>query len=319
MSLKVMIVGMGIGQLYEKVCKSSKRYKYDIITVDKDPNKKAMFHNISSALEKHPTVDMSIICLPNYLHLSAAKKLYEVSKVVLVEKPGFKTKAEWDMIFAKRNNIFMIKNNMFRKNIRDIHKLISKNKENIQSLNIKWLNANRIPNPGGWFTNKEFAFSGVSSDLVPHLLSIYFGVINEYYPVMPVTVEQRYTLKDIKSSDYGKVDMNGVYDVDDYCKLTVSAIAGFPTTIEASWKTPEIKENEIGLEIVYKDDTPSVKYDFGLCPESAYLEMIHYFSDMNSQKADIQNYIDCWIHSVLETIKNKFYGTNTILSHDGQP
>ena len=30
-------------------------------------------------------------------------------------------------------------------------------------LNIKWLNNNRVPNPGGWSTNKKLAGGGVAS------------------------------------------------------------------------------------------------------------------------------------------------------------
>ena len=85
---------------------------------------------------------------------------------------------------------------------------------------LRWINKNRIPNPGSWFTEKSLAFGGVSRDLIPHMLS-YYTALTDFTKgkQLSAVAEQRWNLDQIDSTDYGVINHKGQYDVDDRCEL----------------------------------------------------------------------------------------------------
>lgn len=314
MKRKVLIVGLGIGKLYEDVCKnmlySKNNYRnleIETVTVDKDPDKNSDFATISAAIDYHKTFDMSIICLPNYLHKDAALKLIPVSTIVLVEKPGVSSTEEWKQLYRIRGNCFMIKNNMYRNIYEGIQKNLSEFKTSIRDLKLIWINRNRVPYPGGWFTNKELAFSGVSSDLMVHLLSIYCMLVK--YPtnksIDTILVKQNYNMDTIDGTDYGHIIDGGIYNVDDYCQVRIDNII-----METAWKAP-VDTDVFELHFEFYDNKPDIVYELGLCPVNVYDTMLYRFL-IGDFDASYQYMCDVWIHEQLETIKNIFYDAKNI-------
>lgn len=304
---KILIIGLGIGKLYRTLLENNNHGQYEILTVDIDPNKHPKYLDLDSCYSEHPKIDMALVCCPNYLHDSYITKLTQLNMcdVIVVEKPGLPTAFAWSnkVTAGFPTKLLMVKNNLYRNSLIDeIKKTISDNINDISGINIDWLNVDRIPNPGSWFTNKELAFGGVSRDLMPHLLSIYYGL----FKLMPVpilaTAYQKYTLDDISKSDYGTITVEGgVYDVDDHAQMVLQTNTDgkqFVVTISAAWKT-ELTDPKIGVTIIFKNGT-KVFYDFGLCPGNAYYKMIEDYLTMDDTQYQNHVHIDTWIHNSLD-------------------
>jgi len=288
---------MGIGNLYAKVLDE---LGHGIITVDSDPNKGADFTSVEAAIEECRMFDTAHICTPNFTHASIAKQLSPHTRVVFIEKPGVSTSASWSNLYFHNQNCryLMVKNNQWRSNIPELVKLVNQSK----SIEIRWHNKDRVPSPGTWFTTRELAFGGVSRDLMPHLLSL-FMVLEPYYKSATQTLKvatQNWTLEDVANTDYGTVNVNGVYDVDDSCQLEY-VCNNRKWTLDANWRT--LNEDDRAIIFTLEDNT-QVKVELGLCPEEAYKTMIQdtlnsYYEApfWNKQLAQ-----DLWIHQQIETL-----------------
>ena len=158
---------------------------------------------------------------------------------------------------------------------------------------INWINDNRVPKPGSWFTNKGLAFGGVSRDLMPHLLSLYQMFEPDWRNSTPkwTKKERRWNLEDLINSDYGEVDPNGVYDVDDFAYIDFGDFQ-----LCADWASTE------GDDIAVHTQTKS--FELGLCPENAYKEMIKtaLFEKSNDKYWTQQQEMDIWIHQILTNL-----------------
>ena len=198
--MKSLIIGMGIGELYKSVLT---QLDAEVITVDTNPDKNADFARVEDALVAHGFFDTVNICTPNFTHAQLTQQVAPYSKIVFVEKPGFKNSKEWIDILSQYpdTRIMMVKNNMWRDNIGEMQTLAAQS----NSIDIKWIRKNCIPHPGSWFTTKELAYGGVSRDLVPHLLSLYIALNPYWYSTSATkkTSEQQWTLQNIDSTDYG--------------------------------------------------------------------------------------------------------------------
>jgi predicted dehydrogenase len=283
--MKSLIVGMGIGALYKNVLEN---LGHQVVTVDL--TKSADYKNLSDALHQHGQFDTINICTPNFTHESIAYEVADRTKILFIEKPGLQTYDKWSRLIESfpSTRIMMVKNNMWRNNIDDMREKYSKSTE----IHAHWLNENRVPNPGSWFTTKQLSFGGVSRDLLPHLLSFIVALDDDYNKAQQLYRHswQRWNLADMISSEYGFVDLTGKYDVDDHVELeyTINNRRWF---IKTSWKTN--KPSDISISI---GDT---KYELGLCPESAYSKMIK--DAMSNIDNDVywqnQYYQDLWIHN----------------------
>lgn len=267
--MKSLVVGLGFGQLYVDILK---RMGHEVITVDINPDANGDFTELTTAISAHAPFDTAHICVPNHLHYKTALKLAEHTKIVFVEKPGVETINHWRLLtnLNKSTRFMMTKNNQWRNNIKDI----TKNCEASDLIQINWVNKNRIPGPGTWFTDKSKAFGGVSRDLLPHLMSIMMSVNKNTYQDFKVKkyhTEQRWNLSDCTGTDYGVVNKNGVYDVDD--SATMELTDGNKTYIlYANWKNNLHDDMAIHF---YKDGESHLEsISLGLCPEQAYEEMI---------------------------------------------
>lgn len=292
--MKSLIVGMGIGQLYKSVLQT---LGHEIVTVDKDISKGADFPKIEPAIFLHRRFDTVHICTPNFTHLDIAVDIAPYADIVFIEKPGVIDKDTWQSLIERfpKTRFMMVKNNMWRNSVLEI-----KEKSSIAKIiDIDWIRKNCIPNPGSWFTTKKLAFGGVSRDLMPHLLS-WFVALNPDWGKEQVTSQrstQSWLLKDIESTEYGIVNQDGSYDVDDVCEIRF----GDKWNLNANWRSMNVERSAITL--TYQDDTTEV-FELGWCPEEAYLNMISdAVKNLNNDafwKEQLE--IDLWIHEKIERL-----------------
>jgi len=287
---KALIVGMGIGQLYQKVFTE---LKYDVETVD--IKLKATYKDAADAKGSY---DIAVICTPNFTHEEIARTIAKKCKIVLIEKPGLQDAKCWQCLVEDfpDTRFMMVKNNQYRKEISK-YKRLAETSDRIQAV---WNSKDRIPFPGGWFTTKEKAFGGVSRDLLPHLLS-YYTVLTDYKNSTRLFGHaiQRHQLKDITRTDYGIVNSDGTYDVDDFAELEYKNDNCF-WVLSSNWK--DGVNDDIFLSFSMKNS--AVKESLGLCPEEAYKAMIETAVknvDKNAFWED-QYDQDIWIHKQLEKL-----------------
>ena len=286
--MKTLIVGMGFGKaVYGSIYE---RLGWDIVYVD-PYNKDADYIEIP----EDQSFATAHICTPNTTHYDLANAAAKVSDIVFVEKPGVKNVDQWNKLctYNPTTRFMMTKNNQHRWSDAEIEEL-KQRASSAENIKICWVNNNRVPRPGSWFTNKKLAYGGVSRDLTPHLLSIY----QLLYPTWKHSVrtqtslKQNWTLDDLTDSDYGDVIENGVYDVDDYCLLTYQNFE-----IYSNWRSKTTDDFAI-----YFDDE---RIELGpLCPESAYENMINAAIDnwKNDNFWKHQKEMDLWIHRHVATL-----------------
>lgn len=289
---KILIVGLGIGSLYRKELEKYEKYEdtYTILTVDPDPLKEANYPQTSGFrfIQDTNFFELVIICSPNHLHEEHIRLFAPISKNILVEKPGVETSKKWKRLCQDfpKTKIIMSKNNIYRCDKHSVESInYFKDKNNIY---ITWNNNNRIPFPGGWFTNKDLAFGGVSYDLLPHLLHFMF-LISETtdYKIIHGWKKQKFHLNDIDSTDYGTINKkDGIFNVDDTAHLSIEC-GDKNFIIETCWKYSGKDERAIFCDKKFT-------WNFGLCPDSAYLNQVncllsgdkkdHYKIDINVLK-----------------------------------
>jgi len=293
MNKRSLIIGMGIGQLYKSVLTT---LGHEVTTVDLDPSKDADYNNVRSAIAGN-WFDTVHICTPNFTHFSIAEEVAPYARIIFIEKPGVKTSEEWQKLVRHRpfTRFMMVKNNMWRSNIDDLKTLATKAK----TVNIEWTRKNCIPSPGSWFTTRELAFGGVSRDLMPHLLSLYIAMNPDWRKdqVNGRSAQMVWGLKDIKSTDYGTINPNGTYDVDDKCSINFSN----KWHCTANWRSMTYENSAI--EFIMQDNSVE-RFELGWCPEEAYLNMIKDAIDhADDHKFWLNQYeIDTWIHERIENL-----------------
>ena len=287
---KALIIGMGIGQLYQRVFNE---LKYDVETVD--IKLKATYKDAADAKGNY---DIAVICTPNFTHEVIARTIANKCKIVLIEKPGLQDSKCWQCLVEDFPNtrFMMVKNNQYRKEIKEYQRLAGLS-DRIQAV---WNSKDRIPFPGGWFTTKEKAFGGVSRDLLPHLLS-YYTVLTNYKEGTKLFghAVQRHQLKDITQTSYGIVNQDGTYDVDDFAEIEYKN-GDCLWVLSSNWK--DNVADDVFLSFSMKNS--AIKERLGLCPEYAYKTMIEtaiknvnensFWEDQYSQ--------DIWIHEQLESL-----------------
>jgi predicted dehydrogenase len=284
--MKTLIAGMGFGKvLYGNIYKNM---GWDIEYLDPF-NKEANYKTFDDVKDRYDTVH---ICTPNYSHYVLSDKAAKVSKFVFVEKPGVATSSHWEDLLKdnSKTRIMMTKNNQYRSNINEMQDAAT----DVSVINFHWINNNRIPKPGSWFTAKHSAFGGVSRDLMPHMLSLY-QMLNPDWKDSALTgkqLAQRWTLDSVADSGYGEVDPKGIYNVDDYCMLQYNE----KYNCVADWRS--MNGDDIAIHV---DDKT---FELGLCPEEAYQSMIQTALDNenNEEFWQQQKDMDLWIHQQLEAL-----------------
>jgi predicted dehydrogenase len=297
--MKSLIVGMGIGNLYKDVLT---KLNHTIVTVDMDSNKQADYLDLTTALDEHPCFDTAHICTPNFTHEDIARAIAEHTRIVFIEKPGLETAVAWYNLVTDYpdTRFMMVKNNQYRENIATLTQLAHKAK----IINLTWNNNDRVPNPGTWFTTKSLAYGGVSRDLLPHLLSLFQSLSGFSYDqanMLTESAERFWTLPELTQTDYGRVDVNGIYDVEDQVELSYVDTHGCHWIIESNWRTLTGDDRSILMTF---EDGSHYYFELGLCPEDAYKRMISTAIEMKDTPAfwDLQLELDVWIHKQLESL-----------------
>lgn len=295
--MKSLIVGMGFGGLYYG---ELTKLGHNITTVDADPSKKADYLSVDD-LPTDLIFDTVNICTPNFTHEVIARKVATKARIVFVEKPGVKTAANWKRLVEDfpATQFMMVKNNQYRDNILS---LIKYSHSSI-IVDLNWINADRVPNPGTWFTTKEKAFGGVSRDLMPHLLSLFIACCPDYDKAQQLSygASRRWKLEDLTRSDYGIVKADGVYDVDDACKFSFK-LGDTVWNLTADWRSMGPDQRNIQFTVL--DSAPKITRELGLCPEEAYNSMIR--TAISKVDDDVfwaeQLKQDMWIHEKLDQL-----------------
>jgi predicted dehydrogenase len=292
--MKIIVVGLGIGNLYVG-CAEHLNWEVDTVDINKDLN--PTFTEIPST----GSYDLGIVCTPNYLHKDTLDKLLPICKQVLVEKPGLESTEVWDTYMDKfPGRVFMVKNNCFRQ----LFYSVGLNLPNISHIELNWVNKDRVPKPGSWFTNKELSFGGVSRDLLPHLLQVAVAFVKydvDNLKFIDGFKSQNFTLNDIDSTTYGTKVENGVYNVDDMCDVMLVYNDTLPIFCRAAWKTDE--EESIEWKVFMRDGY-HVSYKAGLCPETAYITMLESFeAGLDANGIMIHQKMDTFVHQVIDKLK----------------
>jgi predicted dehydrogenase len=292
-----LIIGMGIGQLYKSVLTE---LGHEVITVDKDSSRGADFIDLSSALKEYKFFHTVNICTPNFTHYDLAESVAPYSKIVFVEKPGVLNSELWNSLISKnpKTRFMMVKNNQWRTNIDSMKKLATESR----TVNLNWINRDRVPYPGSWFTNKKLAFGGVSRDLMPHLLSLFMCINPDYANanLIKMHANRQWQLSDLSNTDYGSVQQDGVYDVDDQCELAFLQ-NGRLWQLNANWRS--LNQDQRSIEFILPNNHIDT-IELGLCPEDAYHNMIQdaIFNVDNDAFWNYQLAQDLWIHKKIETL-----------------
>jgi predicted dehydrogenase len=289
--MKSLIIGMGIGELYKEVLHD---LGHEVVTVDN--TRPADFKSVGLALDVHPRFDATFICTPNHTHENFAYLVSQHSKIVFVEKPGLRTAHDWQVMIdsCPETKFIMVKNNQYREEL-PFFKAIA-NVSN--TVNINWINYNRVPSPGSWFTSSHLSFGGVSRDLMPHLLSWVAAIHPTTYQdcnFLKFEKEQRWQLNDLSDTAYGSVNLDGLYDVDDYARLEL-IVGQVHYNLTANWRSLEQDDQSI----VFIGDKER-RFKLGLCPVSAYKTMIETAFDNFTNKVWWQDQLaqDLWIHNMI--------------------
>ena len=109
---------------------------------------------------------------------------------------------------------------------------------------------------------------------------------------------QQWKLEDLsKDTDYGTVNLDGIYDVDDIAALQIKN-NNTTYNIMANWK------NDLLDAVNVLSVTLQEKIDLGLCPESAYKNMIEDVIKNKHNDAfwSKQLEYDLWIHEMIDSI-----------------
>ena len=292
--MKSLIIGMGIGQLYKQVLTS---VGHEVVTVDSDPGKGADFTDLSEALRSNPRFDTAHICTPNFTHLKLARAVAPLCRIVFIEKPGVATEDAWRQLVIDhpQTRITMVKNNQWRSHFAYVRDCF----HNSDVINLHWINRNRVPNAGTWFTTRDLAYGGVSRDLMPHLLSFVTGFCQNYHmaTIERIHSEQRWYLSDLTDTEYGQVNPDGIYDVDDLAEIDFR-MGNKTVKLVADWRSNTSDDRAITFNM----KNSAVRYELGLCPGDAYLNMIeNCFQNLNNAEFWTMQYKqDLWIHNIME-------------------
>jgi predicted dehydrogenase len=249
------------------------------------------FKNHTEIKERY---EIAIVSTPNFTHAPIAIHLAQNgTKSIFIEKPGLiNAQAWWDLCSTFRDTKFhLVKNNLYRTDYGNIMEHLQTGK--VIGVDINWINNNRIPNPGSWFTTKKLAFGGVSRDLMPHMYCFavkMFGPMTVENVDYKQTISQRWFLDNITNTDYGIVNPKGKYDVDDEATATGN-IDNISLRMHASWKAGYDKQS---ITLFLKDGS-TYEWNFGLCPADAYGRMLQDDADSTILDMDIHYFLENFI------------------------
>lgn len=293
---KALVIGLGMGQQYVLWFNE---LGYTVYSLDVDPSRGANYTSHADVIKDHPQLDVVYVGTPNWTHEPIARQFASHCNLLLIEKPGVKDSSAWSKLISDFPNIriMMVKNNQYRTEIKKFKQLIEKSEQ----VYVRWNHVNRIPHPGSWFTTKSRAFGGVSRDLLPHMLS-YYCALTDYKQGTRIKAiaTKNHELENIHSTDYGTINPNGTYDVDDFAHLEFKN-KNTTWILIASWKI-NIEQDDSSISFNIKNS--DVRHELGLCPGSAYKMMIkNAVNNLNNNEFWKEQLAqDLWIHEQMENL-----------------
>jgi predicted dehydrogenase len=288
--MKALLVGLGgIGSnvyLPELI-----KLGYTVETVDPIVGG-ATFEDTKQVTDQY---DVAVICTPNFTHDNIARLLADKVETIFIEKPGLPSSSQWNNLCEDfpHTKFILCKNNLYRNSYGALDDFL-KGDEELTGIDITWFSADRIPNPGGWSTQRRKAWGGVALDLFPHLycqLVKIFGGVPEM-DRSSHSMAQQHVLGDLTGSDYGTLSNNGIYNVCDYAQETWYIDDKYPINVRASWK-----QGYDDQSVKIYTESSMYQWNFGLCPAYAYGSMI---AVGVTEPYELHRHIDTWIHKNLE-------------------
>ena len=113
-------------------------------------------------------------------------------------------------------------------------------------------------------------------------------------PIADSSMGQVWSLAELSGSDYGNVDPNGTYDVDDHATVYFDNHSRW--ILHADWRDGTADDRSVTFD--------KQSFELGLCPESAYKAMIvDAMNNIDNQEFwDNQYSQDIWIHTIIDTL-----------------
>ena len=300
--MRALIIGLGIGNVY---IENLKQRNIECVSIDIDQTKNPTYTSFDQLTGNK--FDLGIICTPTYLHEEHLLKIKDICNIILIEKPGLTNSDIW-IKYAKEIPIRMVKNNIYRTELKYLHTIISETANEIKQVNINWLSKDRTPYPGSWFTDKSKE-GGITKDLFPHLLHYYY-ILSGKQLSKPICYDAYTTWKfdQVCSTQYGKIQTESpIYNADDYASalfMTQINSIDIPFKLTAAWKTDV--EDKLNIEIINHSGSKFI-YEIRLCPNFVYGKMIDDIVEISDNI--IVSYeehldIDLWIHDIINLIRN---------------
>ena len=112
--------------------------------------------------------------------------------------------------------------------------------------------------------------------------------------------EQRYSLEDVSDTEYGTVNADGTYNVDDVCKFVFKGPQR-EWYLVTDWRSTTVDHRAITFTLV---DGTKETFELGLCPEQAYQNMIaDAVANLDNQSFwHEQQQKDTWIHERMDQL-----------------
>jgi predicted dehydrogenase len=279
MSLRIAIAGTGlITRVHARAAQKLPDVELEAV-VNHRPESMAAFaaefqiprqySNVTDLL-KDGNVDALVVCTPNYLHAPQSIAALEAGVHVMVEKPMAMNASEAETMMAvsqKSDALLMVAHCWrFSPEVRWLREQVTAGRLG-KIIRTKGYCAHVNRGPGGWFTRKELAGGGATTDMAIHALDTVRFLLGDPQPV----------------SVYARV---GTYyndfNVDDTSILMVNWDQGTTSYIEAGWWQPHSDEPQAAtllygtagfgrvfptyLEIPTPDKSDVARIDSGLPP-----------------------------------------------------
>lgn len=203
---------------------------------------------------KNDSIDIVIICAPNFLHAPVAIEALKAGKHVLTEKPmtiDVESAKEMKRIADQSGKILMVaQNNRFHGESLLLKRLIQQKKlGDIYHVKAAWIRRNGIPGWGSWFTQKHMSGGGSLIDIGVHMLDLALWLID--FP-KPVSIVGRtfdiFGPSKQKIAQWGRVDDKGFFNVEDFAYAHIDLDNGASLQLESSWAS-HIKEDQAYVKL----------------------------------------------------------------------
>lgn len=190
---------------------------------------------------ENDSIDIVIICTPNFLHAPVAIDALKAGKHVLTEKPmtiDVESAKKMKRIANQNGKILMVaQNNRFHGETLLLKRLIQQKKlGEIYHVKTAWIRRNGIPGWGSWFTQKHLSGGGSLIDIGVHMLDLALWLID--FP-KPVSITGRtfdiFGSRKQKIAQWGQVNENGSFNVEDFAYALIDFDNGASLILESSW------------------------------------------------------------------------------------